>query len=288
MNQVNRNYGDLLQIALIYLVIAISGYITWHYTQSHGEVISFLIADVVMTVVCFLFSIIKRNSSVYDPFWSLIPFYFVVMWCYLHPSALTIYHFVAFAVISIWAWRLTFNWIRSWPDFSHEDWRYTNLAADSGAMYPLVNFFGIHLFPTILVFAGMWPLFFIFENAPSSGLFVLGAVVSFIGILFEFFADNQLAKFKRRPNPKTSDILDTGLWGRCRHPNYLGELLFWIGLFFIGYAFGAPLYTAIGAVSMILLFVFASIPMKEKRMMKKRPESFKSYSARVPLLIPKL
>ena len=103
MNQVNRNYGDLLQIALIYLVIAISGYITWHYTQSHGEVISFLIADVVMTVVCFLFSIIKRNSSVYDPFWSLIPFFFVVMWCYLHPSALTIYHFVAFAVISIWA-----------------------------------------------------------------------------------------------------------------------------------------------------------------------------------------
>ena len=289
MNQINRNYGDLMQVAIIYVVIAISGYATWHFTQSLGEVQAFLIADVVMTVVCFLFAIIKKNSSIYDPYWSLIPFFFVMMWGYLHPSALSIYHFIAFGVITLWSWRLTFNWIRTWPDFSHEDWRYTKLAADTGSMYPLVNFFGIHLFPTVLVFGGMWPLFSMFHNGMSSlGLFIFGAVVSFVGTLFEFFADNDLAKFKRRPNPKVSEILDTGLWGRCRHPNYLGEMLFWIGLFFIGLSFGAPLYTGIGAVSMVLLFIFASIPMKEKRMMERRPDTFKNYKSRVPLLLPKL
>jgi steroid 5-alpha reductase family enzyme len=289
MNQANRNYGDLLQVALIYIVIAISGYLTWHYTQSMGEVQAFLIADIVMTVVCFLFSIVKKNSSVYDAYWSVIPFFFIVMWSYLHPSTPSIYHFIAFAVVFIWSWRLTLNWIRSWPDFSHEDWRYTKLSADTGAMYPLVNFFGIHLFPTLLVFGGMWPMFFMFQNSISSlVLFILGAIVSFIGTLFEFFADNELAKFRRRPNPKVSEILDTGLWSRCRHPNYLGEMLFWIGLFIIGLSFGAPLYTGVGALSMILLFVFASIPMKEKRMMQRRPDNFMSYKARVPLLLPKL
>jgi len=289
MNQVNRSYGDLLQIAFIYIVIAISGYLTWQFTKSHGEVLSFLLADLVMTVVCFLFSLIKKNSSVYDAYWSVIPFFFIVMWSYLHSSTLTTFHFVTFGIVSLWSWRLTLNWIRSWPDFSHQDWRYTKLSADTGAMYPLVNFFGIHLFPTLLVFGGMWPLFFMFKEAPSSiGLFIFGAIVSFVGILFEYFADNQLAKFKRRPNPKISQVLDTGLWGQCRHPNYLGEMLFWIGLFFIGYTFGAPLYTGVGALSMVLLFIFASIPMKEKRMMERRPTTFKDYKSRVPLLIPGL
>jgi len=82
-------------------------------------------------------------------------------------------------------------------------------------------------------------------------------------------------------------LLATGLWGRSRNPNYLGEILFWTGMYIVGLAYNAPFYiTSIGALVMLCLFVFISIPMKEKRMMERRP-SYMDYKKRVPMLFPK-
>lgn len=254
---------------------------------SVNEIYSFAAADLVMTVVCFLFSVWKRNSSVYDAYWSVIPFYFILLWTHIHFDSLNLYHYLTFLAVSIWSWRLTLNWVRWWSGFAHEDWRYVNLAKKTGAFYPIVNFLGIHLFPSLMVFAGMWPLFYIFSSqSEPSTIFYLGLLSSFIGTALEFFADNQLATFRKRPNPKTEDLLDTGLWAKSRNPNYLGEILFWVGLFLIGHSFGAPSYTIAGIFVMIGLFVGISIPMKEKHMMQRRP-GFNSYKKRVPMFFPK-
>ena len=209
-----RNPNHIFQIVIIYIIIAISGYVTYQSVWTGDEISDFLIADAVMTIVCFLFSLIKKNSSVYDPFWSVIPFFFVVMWIYLFLEVLTIYHWLIFIVVSLWSWRLTLNWARSWHGFGHEDWRYVKLAKDNGAFYPLVNFFGIHLLPTLWVFGGMWPLFYVLESGPPNiVLLSIGLIISLVGIAFEFFADNTLAKFRNRPNQKTGDLLEEGLWG---------------------------------------------------------------------------
>lgn len=278
----------LFQIILFYFVIAFAGITTWILVSDLPEVLRFLAADLAMTVVCFAFSLVKRNSSVYDAFWSVIPFYFVLAWIILNMGDLSIWAWISFAVVSLWSWRLTLNWVRSWTDFSHEDWRYVNLARQTGKWYPLVNFSGIHLFPTLMVFAGMWPLFYVVDGELMNvGLFLLGTVISLTGIALQFFADNELARFRRRPNPKKDEILQAGLWAVCRHPNYLGEMMFWIGLAFIGVSHGAPLVTLVGAVAMILMFQFVSIPMKEKRMVNSRPE-WAEYCSRVPKLLPKL
>ena len=63
-----------------------------------------------------------------------------------------------------------------------------------------------------------------------------------------------------------------GLWKSSRHPNYLGEILFWWGLFII-YISVAPgeWLTAIGAVANTLLFIFVSIPLMEKRQLATKP-----------------
>ena len=282
-----QNKAHTFQILLMYLAIGLSGYITWSLLPIDNEVIRFLISDIVMTFVCFFFSTIKKNSSVYDAYWSVIPFFFVVLWAIIHGEHISYHHYAVFFVISFWSWRLTLNWARSWPGFHHEDWRYVKLAKDNGKLYPLVNFFGIHAFPTFMVFVGMWPIFYIFQNQLQySVILYLGVAVSIIGTLFEFFADNQLAAFRSKKN-KTEKLLDTGLWARSRNPNYLGEILFWVGLFIIGLAYAAPLYTIAGAVTMMSLFLFISIPMKEKRMLERRP-SFKEYMDRVPMLFPKI
>lgn len=282
----NTKTRDLIQITFIYFFIALSGYLSYIFLTPESEILRFLIAHLVMTVVCFLFSLIKNNSSVYDAFWSVIPFLFCMQWIFIYYEQLNLFHFISFGVVSLWSWRLTLNWVRSWDGFGHEDWRYIDLAQKTGKFYPFVNFLGIHVFPTFMVFAGMLPLFFIFKAVePNTLLFALGVCVSLLGVYFEFSADNVLYRFRNNPETKRVDILQEGLWGQCRYPNYLGEMLFWWGLAIIGQAFGAPLYTFIGCIAMTSMFLFISIPMKEERMLASRPK-FKEYQQKVPLLIP--
>ncbi|MEP3209968.1 MAG: DUF1295 domain-containing protein [Maribacter sp.] len=279
--------NHLLQIVLIYVIIAFSGFLTWKYIPIDSQIFVFMAASFIMTVVCFLFSVIKRNSSVYDAFWSVIPFYFVVLLCCINLKELTVFHLLTFLVVSIWSWRLTLNWARSWSGFSQEDWRYKDLAEQTGMIYPLVNFFGIHLFPTAMVFSAMWPLFDVFSSPMQyAWLFFIGMAVCLSGVALEFIADNQLAQFRKRPNPKPEELLETGIWAKSRNPNYLGEMLFWFGIFLIGYSFGTSSITIVGAIVMVCLFVVISIPLKEDRMIERKP-TYGAYKKRVPKLIPK-
>ena len=56
-----------------------------------------------------------------------------------------------------------------------------------------------------------------------------------LGWIIEAVADQQKTAFKSSPAGK-SRWCDTGLYSRCRHPNYLGEVMFWVGT----YAAGIP------------------------------------------------
>ena len=98
----NTKNNDLTQIALIYLAIALSGFLTWKFYPTDNEIVSFFAADIVMTIVCFAFSTIKKNASVYDSYWSLIPFLFVLQWLYLNSAALNIVVYMTFLVVRIW------------------------------------------------------------------------------------------------------------------------------------------------------------------------------------------
>jgi steroid 5-alpha reductase family enzyme len=265
----NQKQPDLSVIAIIYLFIAVAGVLTWFLFRESSYIKSFLMADIAMTIVAFIFSIWKRNSSVYDAYWSVIPFYFIVAWVILEPATLTIWSGLIYLTLSIWSWRLTLNWARSWDGFRHEDWRYRNLARQTGKMYPIVNFLGIHLFPTIMVFLCMWPLFSIPEGGDVNMILCISGVsVASSGIYLEYIADNQLAAFRKL---KTGKLLSTGIWAKARHPNYLGEILFWLGMAICGISFGAAWYSLIGIVALTLMFIFVSIPLKEKHMAARYP-----------------
>jgi steroid 5-alpha reductase family enzyme len=80
--------------------------------------------------------------------------------------------------------------------------------------------------------------------------------------------------------------MDSGLWGWSRHPNYFGEISFWVSIFLFSLPlFMSGMYWLIsGMVMMIILFVFISIPMMEKREMRK--EGYEAYRKRVSALVP--
>lgn len=275
---------SLIKILLLYVLIAVAGGLSIAFTRHMEMIYSFLWADIVMTVVCFIGALVFKNASAYDAYWSVIPFYFILAWTYIFWDLLD-FNFLLIAIaVSLWSWRLTINWIRSWPGMDHEDYRYLDLKAKSGKAYPLVNFLGIHMFPTFMVFGCMLPLFWYFKVENKDGsIFLIGFLISILGTFLEWKADNELFRFKKQAIK--GQILDTGIWSKVRHPNYLGEMTFWGGVALMGLAFTAPWYAYLGWMALVLMFVFITIPMKEARLAQK--PGFDAYQKKVAKIIPR-
>ena len=85
-----------------------------------------------------------------------------------------------------------------------------------------------------------------------------------------------------------SITMNKGLWKYSRHPNYLGEILFWFGLF--GFSLSQSFdnfWLIICPLSMLAMFIFASIPMMDNRSLERRPD-YEEYMKKTPALIPSL
>lgn len=243
-------------------------------------------ADLMATLVIFSFSCAFANSSFYDAYWSVAPPLIFLAWM-VTAVEVDIRALVLFVLVVLWAVRLTHNWARGWHGLSHVDWRYVDLRAKTGRAYPLVDLFGIHLFPTLLVFAGCLPLWWVTQKpVPLSWLDGLWIVVGFGALYLEWRADNVLRRF-RLERVEPAAVLRIDVWGWCRHPNYVGEMGFWLGLAIAGHAVHAGVEVWIGFAAMVLLFVFISIPMIDKRQLATKPD-YAQYKAQVPALIPRL
>ncbi len=81
-------------------------------------------------------------------------------------------------------------------------------------------------------------------------------------------------------------VADRGLWRFSRHPNYLGEIGFWWGMWLFALA-AAPdwWWTVVGPLAMVLLFAFVSVPMMDRRSLARRP-AYAEHMRRVPALFP--
>ncbi len=248
-----------------------------------------LAADVVATAVVFGFSRALGNSSVYDPYWSVAPIPIVVYWA-LAPGgseAQALRQWMVVALVVAWGLRLTANQMARWHGLADEDFRYVDIRRKTGRLFWPASFLSIHLFPTLLVFLGLLAAFPALSGPgrPPGWLDLVGVGVAAASIALETAADLQLRRFLSTPRPRGA-TLDTGVWAWCRHPNYLGEIGFWWGLFILGLAARpAWAWTVVGPLAVTLLFVFASIPMKDRRMLENHPE-WAEQMKRIPALLP--
>jgi steroid 5-alpha reductase family enzyme len=276
-------------VLIAYLLAIIAGKYTLDNLNLDNPYMEMLAADVVATVIIFLFSLALNNSSMYDPYWSVIPVPIALYWIWISPEGNDLRQFIILGVILFWSLRLTFNWTRTWPDLTHEDWRYKKLKADTGMLYWPVSFLGIHLFPTLLVFLGMLPVLPAVRISGPVGFFdFAGAVLCLLAVIIEYTADEQLRQFKNRQQTPGMNM-EQGLWALSRHPNYFGEILFWFGLFVfsLGGDILGNLWTGIGFISMFILFKFISVPMMEKRLILSKAQ-YPEYKKNVPAIIPRL
>ena len=239
------------------------------------------VADLTGTIVIFAASVIMRNSSMYDPYWSVVPP--VIALYFLDGGARD---WLVFALVAAWGLRLTLNWARGWPGMHHEDWRYTDIRRSTGSAYWGASLFGIHLFPTVQVYLGCLALYpAMTGQRPFGWLDVVALVVTAGAIAIETTSDEQLRAFVRKREP--GDVMDSGLWRYSRHPNYFGEIGFWWGLWLFGVA-ASPSdwwWTLAGPLAITAMFVIVSIPMLDKRSLERRPayvERMQHVSALIP------
>ena len=265
-------FAYILSISAIFFTVQILNY---------SNILNVMIADIVATIIIFIFSVYFRNSSIYDPYWSVIPPVILFYFIYLNNGFNFQAFLLSFSVI-FWGVRLTFNWFRGWPGLHHEDWRYVEMRKVSGKYFQFSNFFGIHLFPTFIVFVCCVPMYSALTKKIDIFTF-LGFFICFIGVLYEIISDQQLYNFKKN----NQGIINSGLWKYSRHPNYYGEILFWWGLYFYGVTYDSLLTWVFAPISMTIMFLFVSIPWIEKKILSTRPE-YADYKLKVGVLSPEL
>ncbi len=177
------------------------------------------------------------------------------------------------AVIMLWAIRLTVHWARGYPGLHHEDWRYPMVRGRAGRAEFVADLMGIHVFPTLQVFLGMLPAYVVLTRT-GRDVGWLDAVAVLVGIgavAIEYTADAQMLRFLATRQP--GQVMDQGLWSWSRHPNYFGEVSFWVSMALFGLA-AAPTtwwWIFVGAAAMYVMFRVVSIPMMQTRSLERRP-----------------
>lgn len=133
------------------------------------------------------------------------------------------------------------------------------------------------------------PLLFRLNSAKGADfLLFLGIVISAFGLGFETLADIQKNAAKKE-NPKR--FVDTGLYKIVRCPNYLGEMLFWTGVFFgsINCLHNAAQWIAalLGYLGIIYVMFGGArrLEMRQNRTYGDDPE-YQNYVKTTPIMIP--
>lgn len=128
-------------------------------------------------------------------------------------------------------------------------------------------------------------------RAPLAGFAALGILVWLGGFALEVVADRQKQAFRADPANRERFIA-TGLWGRCRHPNYLGEIVLWTGVALVAWPalVGWQRATLVSPLFVfVLLTRISGIPLLEARARRRwgSDPAFLAYLEQTPRLFPR-
>ena len=117
---------------------------------------------------------------------------------------------------------------------------------------------------------------------------IVGAAIMALGIILESAADFQKSKAKK-VNP--SRFCDSGLYKIVRCPNYLGEVLFWTGVFISGINIYGSVWqwiaAAIGYICIVYIMFGGArrLELRQNRNYGNDPE-YQAYVKKTPILLP--
>ena len=127
---------------------------------------------------------------------------------------------------------------------------------------------------------------------PLGWLAAAGIALWGVGFIVEVTADAQKRRFRLQPE-NADRFIATGLWARCRHPNYLGEILLWTGVAVTAFpALDGWRYLALVSPVFVWLLLtrVSGIPLLEAQADRKwgADPAYRAYKARTPVLVPRI
>ena len=275
----------LLIMFFVYVIATAVGIISFILFEKTGIHVIFnvLISDVIATIVIYIFSLIFKTSSMYDPYWSVQSFIIflslMIKFNSFNPS-----NIIILFALGIYTIRLTGNFIIGFGNLQYIDWRYRMLKEKSGAFFQLINFLGIMLFPTLVVYSMTIPLIIMSYTEIHLSLSIIFSILMLLMVGLELISDTQMKSFIKKRSDR-SEVNTNGLWKYSRHPNYLGEISFWFMIAIPLIIFDISYWWVIfGPIINLLMFLFISIPMEEKHFKDYKPE-YELYKKKVSMLL---
>lgn len=192
--------------------------------------------------------------------------------------------FLTYLLLFVWATRLTTH-LANRAAGATEDSRYVDIRNNNepGFRYKSVYIiFGLQSFLACTISLLFLPI--AHGESWSNLLFSIGYATSLAGLFYETVADEQLTAFRK--NGTQQGLLDVGLWSSCRHPNYFGEWLVWVGITIISIAHGGWWGIFMLAGVTFLLLQFSGVARMETTIPNRRPR-YSLYMQKVPAFFPR-
>ncbi len=123
------------------------------------------------------------------------------------------------------------------------------------------------------------PFILISQDKTPNDLIIAGAVaLNMFGMVLHFGSDAQ----KYFTLKHTPGLITDGFFARCRNPNYLGELMIYVGFAMLSMSW-------MGYIGIVLFFTFVFIPgmIRKEKSLARYPE-FAAYKKRSGLMWPKM
>jgi steroid 5-alpha reductase family enzyme len=186
-------------------------------------------------------------------------------------------------MVAAWGLRLAWHIGKRQVGHAQEDPRYARMLGDGGFAAAIRKVF-------VVQGLAMWFVSLPVQVAAVAGtrwtwLVWVGVVVWAVGLAFEVIGDAQLSAYRK--DPDRPPVMDRGLWGWTRHPNYFGDSCVWWGIWVTGgLAAGLlPALTIVSPAVMTWFLVFATGARLLERSMMKRP-GYPEYAARTSMFFP--
>lgn len=282
---------------IAYLSAISAGWISLtRFLTAYSIILNLLYADIISSFVIYIYCVYFNSFSVYDPYWtiqsSVLSVYFM-MSANTQPNNFRLY--LVGILLNIWSIRLTSNlFSKGINNISHEDWHYVNFRMKMNTFtYFLAGYFMFILMPTLIVFVGCVPLYYIaLSDKAINYLDLLSFIIIIFAIIIEAVADIQLRNKLKAQSKNKMIVMNEGVWSLSRHPNYFGEISFWFGIYLCGLAsqtFIDKYYISVflfGPFAIFVLIYYGSLPMMEERQLERR-KKYSEYMQRVTFkLIP--
>jgi len=250
-----------------------------------GILLTSLGAVLVLMLGAWVLSLIRGKACLADSFWGLG--FVLIAWLIWTMGPGTSRSLLVAVLISIWGLRLFFYvTMRNWG--KPEDRRYRAMREHHGRRFWWLSLFSVFLLQgTLLWIISLAPQLAQLSPVPDrlTWLDGLGIFIWALGFTFEAVGDYQMERFRSNPS-NAGKVMDQGLWGYTRHPNYFGESLIWWGIFIIALATPYGWWAAVSPVLItVLLLKVSGVAMLEKDISRRRPD-YEKYKREVSAFIP--